>query len=445
MEFKGDHSRKIEEESLLAIYEEVSRCNRCGFCLSTCPVYAITGEERAVARGHNVHLQDLIEGRLSMSEELKTPLFDCLLCRACVENCMSGVITHHNVITGRAAYMRALGQSRILEFVFRKLLSNPKKIGFYVRAAALGKRSGLDRALSALGVLKWFGRDKDKVIDLLQHLPLRFFKESFEEPAGDLEDADRTVAYFVGCGTNYALPHVASSTVRVLKAAGNSIRILDNVCCGLPPFSYGDLDAARELARRNVEVMAEQEVDAIVTDCGSCSSFLKEYPNLLKDDLLYKEKASAVRPKLKALSEYLTDIGIPALPGGLGARVTYHDPCHMSRYQNLVNEPREIIRRIPGIEYQELPEAGWCCGAAGTYNISYYGQSMQILDRKVENIKKTGADIVVTTCPACNIQLAHGLRRHGLLCEVLDLAELIDRALTPTHPFANPSPGKVNT
>ncbi|MBW2077757.1 MAG: (Fe-S)-binding protein [Deltaproteobacteria bacterium] len=432
MELREGRPGKSEEGSLLAIYDEVARCNRCGFCLSVCPVYAITGEERAVARGHNVHLQDIIEGRLMISKELKQPLFDCLLCRACVENCMSGVITHHNVITGRAAYMRTLGQSRLLGFVFSKVLPDPKKMDFYVRAAALGKRTGLDRALSALGVLKWFGRDKDKVVDLIQHLPLRTFRQSPEDHPGDLEDADRTVAYFVGCGTNYALPYVASSTVRVLKAAGCSVRILDNVCCGLPPFSYGDLDAARELARRNIEVMAEMEVDAIVTDCGSCSSFLKEYPDLFMDDPLYKEKASTVRPKLKALSEYLGEIGIPELPGSLDARVTYHDPCHMSRYQNLVNEPREIISRIPGIEYQELPEAGWCCGAAGTYNISYYGQSMQVLDRKVENIKKTGADIVVTTCPACNIQLAHGLRRHGLGCEVLDLAELVDRVLMQT-------------
>jgi glycolate oxidase iron-sulfur subunit len=111
------------------------------------------------------------------------------------------------------------------------------------------------------------------------------------------------------------------------------------------------------------------------------------------------------------------------------ARVTYHDPCHMSRYQNLVSEPREIIQNIPGVEYRELPEAGWCCGAAGTYNLGYYSQSMQVLDRKMDNVKKTKADIVVTTCPACNIQLAYGSRRHGLDCEVLDIADLLDRAL----------------
>jgi glycolate oxidase iron-sulfur subunit len=444
MELGKGRRSKGEEGSLLAIYDEVARCNRCGFCLSACPVYAITGEERAVARGHNAHLQDIIEGRLSMSEELKEPLFDCLLCRACVETCMSGVMTHQNVIAGRAAYMRELGQSRLLGFVFRRLLPNPKKMDFYVRAAALGKRTGFDRALNALGVLKWFGRDRDKAVDLVRQLPLRFFRESPEEPADGLKDPMRTVAFFVGCGTNYALPQVGSSTIRVLKAAGCSVRILDNVCCGLPPFSYGDLEAAKELARRNVEVMAEQEVDAIVTDCGSCSSFLKEYPDLLKDDPFFSEKVSAVRPKLKALSEYLAEIGMPELPGSLDARVTYHDPCHMSRYQGLVHEPREIIRMIPGIEYRELDEAGWCCGAAGTYNISYYGQSMQVLDRKMENIKKTGADIVVTTCPACNIQLAYGLRRHGLGCEVLDLAELIDRVLRPTYFSASTSPHKTN-
>lgn len=434
MEKKGTLQRRMETEALLPIYDEVAKCNRCGFCLSACPVYTITGEERAVARGHNVHLQDIIEGKLKMSEEMKAPLFECLLCRACVENCMSGVMTHDNVIRGRAVYMQRLGEPRLLRFVFKKLLPNPKKMDFYVRLAALGKKSKLDRAVKALGILKWFGRDRDKTVDLVQRLPMRFFRERHEELRAGPENANTKVAYFVGCGTNYALPDVGTSTARVLRAAGCSVHILGNVCCGLPPFSYGDLDAARELARCNVDIMANLEVDAIVTDCGSCSAFLKEYLDLLADDPVYSDKVLALQPKLKALSEYLAQIGLPELNGRLEARVTYHDPCHMSRYQNLVNEPREIIRKIQGIDYRELPEAGWCCGAAGTYNIAYYGQSMQVLDRKMGNVKKTEANIIVTTCPACYIQLAYGVRRHGLDCEVLDFAELIDRALKPTQP-----------
>jgi glycolate oxidase iron-sulfur subunit len=431
MKKQGTLEKRTIREALLSIYDEVAKCNKCGFCLSTCPVYTITGEERAVARGHNVHLQNLIEGNLEMSEELKAPLFECLLCRACVDNCMSGVMTHQNVLRGRSAYVEQLGESKVLQFVFRKLLPNPKKMDFYVRLAALGKKSRLDRAAKALGFLKWFGRDRDKVLDLVQRMPFRFFKERLEELGPNPQPAHRKVAYFVGCATNYALPEVGFSTVKVLRAVGCSVQILGNVCCGLPASSYGDQSAFKNLAQRNLDIMANLDVEAIVTDCGSCSAFLKEYADLLADDPEYGAKAAAVRPKLKALSEYLKEIGLPEFKGRVEARVTYHDPCHMSRYQDLVNEPREIIRSIPGVEYQELPEADWCCGAAGTYNIAYYGQSMQVLDRKMENVKKTKADILVTTCPACYIQLAYGARKHALNCEVLDLADLIARALDP--------------
>jgi len=434
MKKQGTLEKRTARQALLSIYDEVAKCNKCGFCLSTCPVYTITGEERAVARGHNVHLQNLIEGNLEMSEELKAPLFECLLCRACVENCMSGVMTHENVLRGRSVYVEQLGEPRVLQFVLRKLLPNPKKMDFYVRLAALGKKSRLDRAAKALGVLKWFGRDRDKVLDLVQRMPFRFFRERVAELGPNPQPAHAKVAYFVGCATNYALPEVGFSTVKVLRAVGCSVQILGNVCCGLPASSYGDHSAFKNLAQRNLDIMANLEVATIVTDCGSCSAFLKEYADLLADDPEYGAKAAAVRPKLKALSEYLKEIGPPEFRGRVDARVTYHDPCHMSRYQDLVNEPRDIIRSIPGVEYRELPEADWCCGAAGTYNIAYYGQSMQVLSRKMENVKKTKADILVTTCPACYIQLAYGARKHALRCEVLDLADLIARALNPPHP-----------
>lgn len=431
METQG--RKKDDREALLPIYDEVAKCTRCGFCLPTCPVYTITGEERAAARGHNVHLRDIIEGKLEMSEALKAPLFECLLCGACTANCLSGVNGHKNVVKGRALYVEKLGEHRLLQFVFRKLLPNPKKVAFYVRLAALGKKGKLDRAAKYLGVLKWFGRDMDKVVDLVQKLPFRFFKERREELGQNPTNAKRRVAYFVGCGTNYALPEVGFSTVRVLRAAGCSVEVLDNICCGLPACGYGDLEASKALARRNLDLMSDLDVEAIVTDCGSCSSYLKEYSDLLADDPEYDKKAAGVRLKIRALCEYLTEIGLPEIPGPMEARVTYHDPCHMSRYQNLVNESRQIIRNIPGVDYRELPEADWCCGAAGTYNIAHHGQSMQILDRKMHNVKDTEADILVTTCPGCKIQLAYGARKYGLNCEVLDIAELIDRALKPSQ------------
>jgi len=105
--------------------------------------------------------------------------------------------------------------------------------------------------------------------------------------------------------------------------------------------------------------------------------------------------------------------------------VTYHDPCHASRGQKLTREPRDILGALPGLEYRELPEADWCCGGAGSYALSHYDLAMQVLDRKMENLKKTAAEVLVTTCPACIIQLSHGVRRHGLKVQVKHLTEVV--------------------
>ena len=110
--------------------------------------------------------------------------------------------------------------------------------------------------------------------------------------------------------------------------------------------------------------------------------------------------------------------------------VTYHDPCHASRGQNLICEPREIIKKLPGVEYVELPEADWCCGGAGSYALSHYELSRKVLDRKMNNVKQTGADLLVTSCPACMIQLSYGVRKHGLKTQVCHISELISQNQT---------------
>jgi glycolate oxidase iron-sulfur subunit len=105
--------------------------------------------------------------------------------------------------------------------------------------------------------------------------------------------------------------------------------------------------------------------------------------------------------------------------------VTYHDPCHATRGQGLSKEPREILKKMPGIEYKELPEADWCCGGAGSYALSHYDLSRRVLDRKMENLKKTGADVIVTSCPACMIQLSYGIRKHGLKVKVSHISQVV--------------------
>ncbi len=413
------------------IYDEVSKCNRCGFCQAHCPIFAITGSEKNVARGHNAHVRALAEGNALISGDFKDPLFECLLCRACVANCNPAVRTDKIVVRGRSEYARKVGQSKIMTFIFRKLLTDQNKLGRYVHLVALGKNTGMSKLAKAMGILKWFGKDMESAEGIVEKLPWSFFRDRVSSL--NLEPAERkkNVAFFVGCAFNYVLPDVSESTVNVLVRSGARVRVADNCCCGVPAYSYGDLDAARAMARKNIEVLEKLDADAVVTECGSCSSFLKEYPELFEDEPDMKKRAEAIAQKVRSFSEYIFADAPEDLAAGryAGKVVTYHDPCHMSRYQKLVKEPRALLKKLSGLTYKEMPEADRCCGAAGSYNLMHYEQSMQVLDRKMQNLKKTGADILTTECPGCMIQLGYGVRRAGLSTKVVHISQLLEDAL----------------
>jgi glycolate oxidase iron-sulfur subunit len=411
------------------VYEEVSKCNRCGFCQAHCPIFAITGVETNVARGHNAHVRGLAEEKMEISPDFKDPLFECLLCKACVANCFPAVRTDKAVVAGRAEYMRRVGQPKVMKLLFHNLLPDPQKMGKYVRLLALGKNTGLSKLARAMGILSWFGKDMAKAEGLIDKIPTPFFRERVHKLRLAPVKMKTEVAYFVGCGFNYVLPHVSESTVAVLVDQGARVTIADNCCCGLPAYGYGDVEAARNMARKNIEALEKLKSDVIVTECGSCSAFLKEYPELFGEDATWKKRAEEIAKKVKAFSEFMvTQVGELKANGLAGKKVTYHDPCHMSRYQNITKQPRELIKKIQGLTYAEMPEADRCCGAAGSYNIMHYEQSMKVLERKMELLKKTGADILTTECPGCVIQLSYGVRKAGLPTKVLHISELIKHA-----------------
>jgi glycolate oxidase iron-sulfur subunit len=190
------------------------------------------------------------------------------------------------------------------------------------------------------------------------------------------------------------------------------------------------VEAAREIARKNLDRLAPaMEVDAIVSECGSCSTHLKDYAHLLVDDAAYAGRAGALSAKVKSFSEFLVSTGVDGFPGGLGGTVTYHDPCHLSnRFAKVTAEPRTLLQSIPGLAYRELPEADWCCGAAGSYTFLHHREAVGILDRKMGNVERTGATLLATECPACMMHLAYGVRRHRLPIQVRHISQLLDVA-----------------
>ena len=238
------------------------------------------------------------------------------------------------------------------------------------------------------------------------------------------------VGYFVSCGLSFQFPEVVEATLRVLARNGCAVTVLENTCCGRPAYSYGDLDAARDIARKNLTRLAPaMGLDAIVSECGSCSAHLKDYGQLLKGDPVHVEQAAALSKKIRSFSEFLVELGVNGGLEALAGTVTYHDPCHLSnRFAKVTAQPRKLLKSIPGMTYKELPEADWCCGAAGSYTFLHHQEATGVLDRKMGNVEKTGAGILATECPACMMHLGYGARRKGLPVEVRHVSQILDQA-----------------
>jgi len=386
----------------------------------------MTGLESSVARGHVAHLQAVVDGRLPFDDEIRESLFSCLMCRACTAECPPGIDADKVVSAARASYL-AQRQSRLQRFIFRRLLASPRALRIAVRALGWLKRSRFATFSKLLRLVPWLDRGLAEGPDMMS-IPGTSLRERIRRrPSGS--GLGKPVGYFLGCAIDYAFPEVGESSLELLEAAGYEVAVARNVCCGLPPYSYGDVESARALARRNLEELEQSEGEAIITDCASCASFLKDYPKLFEEDESMRKRASAVASRVRELSEFLSGAFLPGNLQPVDAVVTYHDPCHLSRYQAIVKEPRALLQIIPGVEYRELPEADWCCGGAGSYALSHYQLSMQILERKMENIRATGAQIVVTPCPACVMQLRYGAKKFDVPVEVVHLAELLRRAL----------------
>lgn len=411
--------------NFLKSYDEISLCNRCGFCQVACPVFRATGHESGVARGRLALLRAILENRIDWTEELEGPLFDCLLCGACTTNCFPAVPTADLIVRARSEYLAKVGRKSIHRMLFDHLLPYPRRLHLAARSAALGKSDRGSIPVRALGLLRIFGRDFPYAGEILERVSEPVFRDRIKPGIYSGNGEKLRVGFFIGCGMDILNQDAADATFRLLKKIGKSVHVVENCCCGLPAFSYGDLQAAQKLAEKNLLILSSGKFDVIVTDCSSCASFLKKYPSLFPENDRRYNQAKIVSGNVRDMVEIIPLAKAPtsSLKGRL--TVTYHDPCHASRGQDIVRSPRDILARLPGIRYIELPEADWCCGGAGAYALSHHDLSLKVLDRKIDNIKKTGADIVVTSCPACIIHLSYGMRRQGLAMKVRHISEVV--------------------
>lgn len=430
-----DHRQKEVLGLPPEVKEQLLRCSRCGFCLNNCPTYRVTYSERFVARGRNMLAQSLWADPQTATEGYIEPLMQCLLCGACTVTCPSGVETNEVMVRARQRAWQLHGRPSAFRLFFDHLLPNPRLMRRVAKLVAFGKRTGLSTLARRFGLLRWINARLEGAEALVETMPRRFLRDrlkalGFERTqrggidcwhlAAEGRSRRLTVLYFIGCGTNFQLPDSGEAAIRLLHTGGCDVLVAENVCCGLPPYAYGDIDAARRLAAINAASLAPLGADLIVSECGSCTSFLRKYAQLLGAE------GERISKMVRDFTEIAVELSLPRLSEPLP--VTYHDPCHLVRGQGIVDQPRELLRRA-GCEVVELHEADWCCGGAGTYNIMHPDLSLRILERKMSNISAAGVPVVATACPACIIQLRYGARRFGIDVQVVHVAEVLARAL----------------
>ena len=220
-----------------------------------------------------------------------------------------------------------------------------------------------------------------------------------------------------------------SAAARVLARNGCDVAVpRGQVCCGAISSHVGDLDSARKLARRNIDVFLDAGVDAVVVASAGCGTRMKEYGHLLRRDRDYSAKAERFGGLVKDIHEFLVDLPFEPPVARLDYRVTYQDSCHLANAQRVTEQPRRILRSIPGVEFVELPNASKCCGAGGTYTITERESSLRVLATKMAAVRDTGADVVATANPGCVMQLQYGARREGLAARTVYVTDLLDEA-----------------
>src|SRR5262245_8004497 len=397
---------------------DLAACVACGLCLPHCPTYRVTGEESASPRGRIAAMRSVADGLAEPDERFAGFMDLCLACRACEDVCPSHVpfgrmMEHARVQieplrSRRARFLRWLGLDVVL----------PHRKALWLAAAL--------QPIGRVVVPKRVRAITPKRSELFRRLP------RVTEPSGE---ARGTVALLSGCVQDRWFRDVNRATIRVLARNGWRVTVpRDQQCCGALAAHNGRLDTARALAERNVRTFAD--ADVVVVNASGCGAHLQDL-----GDVVDSGGSRALAGKSRDVMAFLFDEGLstsPAADPGFG-RVAYHDACHALRVQHVREQPRALLRTIPGLEVVDIANTDVCCGAAGLYNVLEPEMSSELRRRKAEAVAATGATVLASANPGCTMQIAAGLRGLGAGIEVLHPIQILDRAYAAGSPEAAPA------
>ena len=409
--------------------DDASLCMKCGFCMSNCPVYKVDHIESHVARGRNMLIKQAQNGEISLDGDYYERLSYCLLCGRCEAVCLAKIPSPEINIAARTELVKQKGLPFWQRLIYRGILKDRPLMARLMGLAALVP--GLSRKdATPLRHMADFASLFTRGLSL-PRISKPFLNKRLPQvttPPEGVTGKGR-IAVFPGCAFEFFFADTGERIVRDLADAGYEVVYPQGLsCCGLAVHSAGDMETAKEMAKKNIKLLAPYET--IVTGCATCSSALKDYGQWFAGDEQWREEAESLSARVRDFSEFMVSNGYK--PEAIEpVVVTYHDPCHMRWHQGIREQPRQLLQSINGIKYVEMEGADECCGLGGSFSLAHRDTSLAILDKKMESIKKTGAQVVVTSCPGCIVQLRDGARRHGMDIEVRHISELVHGQTEP--------------
>ena len=416
----------------------IDKCVHCGFCLPTCPTYALWGEEMDSPRGRIYLMKTAREGRIGMTGAFVGHFDACLGCMACVTACPSGVEYAPLVEATRAQierrYERGAGD-RLFRSALFAVIPYPSRLRIVL--APLIPYRWIKPLLERTGLLDLLPARLRSLARLAPPVTLKSLTATVPEATPAVGSKRMTVGLLTGCVQRLVFAGVNEATVRVLTAEGcEVIAPRAQGCCGALALHAGREDDARAFARRAIEVFERAGVERIVVNAAGCGSSMKEYERLFADEPEWAARARALSAGVRDINELLVDLGPPRAPRHpLPLRVAYHDACHLAHAQGVRQQPRDLLQQIPGVELVPVAEEELCCGSAGIYNLVQPEPARELGERKVRHITAVRPDIVATANPGCTLQIASIAAESGQPLKVVHPIELIDASIRGTADY----------
>lgn len=400
--------------------ELVEDCVHCGFCLDTCPTYALWAGEADSPRGRIVLIAQALDSAGELSDEMVTHWDRCLGCMACVTACPSGV-RYDRLIERVRPQVERHHKRTVSERALRKVLfatlPHPRRLRALAPLLGPARRLGADSLPGRLGTLA----------QLSPRTPLRKTLRSGVPASTPAVGRQRgRVALLLGCVQRVFYREVQVASIRALAAEGFEVlapSLPD--CCGALEFHAGEEPAACARARATIAAFDALNVDYVVSTAAGCGSAMKEY-----GDLLGTPEAHAFAGRVRDVTELLGSIDALSPRGAVPMRVVYHDACHLGHAQGVRAQPRALLAAIPGLELLEVgTERELCCGSAGIYNLLQPEAGAELGARKAAHLLETGAQAIAAANPGCAAQLDYHLRKLGRPLPIYHPVELIWRSI----------------